>query len=219
MSINILSLSFNLLTISLSLIREQYPLLDGNKSINETIKIAESIGIKYPIVPRTNTHNVLTTDFLITILSNGKTELIARTVKYAKDLSNRRTIEKFEIERLFWANRGIDWKIVTEHEMDKIYSFNVEFIHNAFSLDGSNFDSEKIKYVENALRNEILNNQNNLANITQSIDLKLGLIPGDSLFCVKYLLANKLWLIDMKDEIDTSKPLLITEFRSLKNND
>lgn len=196
-------------------IREQYPLLDGNKSINETMKIAESIGINYPIVPRTNTPNVQTTDFLVTILLNGKTELIARTVKYAKDLNDRRTIEKFEIERLFWANRGIDWRIVTEHEIDKNYTFNVEFIHNAYSLDGSNFDHGKIVYVEKALKYEILKYQNNLANITQSIDLKLGLIPGDSLFCVKYLIANKIWLIDMKNKINTGKPLPVTEFKNL----
>jgi len=99
-------------------IREQYPLLDSNKSIDETVKIAESMGVKYPTVPKTGTLNVQTTDFFITIITNGKTEQIARTVKYAKDLSNERTMEKFEIERLYWVNRGVDWKIVTEHDIN-----------------------------------------------------------------------------------------------------
>ncbi len=194
-------------------IREQYPLLDLNKSIDETVKIAESIGVKYPIVPKTGALNVQTTDFLITIISNGRTEQIARTVKYAKDLSDERTIEKFEIERLYWVNRGVDWKIVTEHDINKDYSFNVELIHNAFTLGGSNFDVSKVMYVENALRNEMLERPKSLAKITQTIDTNLGLLPGDALFCVKHLLANKIWRVDMKQKICTSKVLLINEFK------
>lgn len=93
-------------------IREQYLLFGSNKSINETVKIAESIGVKYPIITKTGALNVQTT--LITIIINGKTEQIARTVKYAKNLSKEKTIEKFKIERLYWVNRGIYWKIVTE---------------------------------------------------------------------------------------------------------
>lgn len=89
-------------------IREQFPLLDENKSISETLKIAESIGVEYPVVPKTGTNNVQTTDVLITVNVNGKTKLKARTIKYSKDLSDKRVIEKFEIERIFWANRNVD---------------------------------------------------------------------------------------------------------------
>ena len=196
-------------------IREQYPLLDSNKSIEETVQIAKSIGVKYPIVPKTGALNVQTTDLLITLIRNGKTEQIARTVKYAKDLSNERTLEKFEIERLYWVNRGIDWKIVTERDINKDYSFNVEFIHNSLTLSGSNFDVSKVMYVENALRNELLERPKSLAKITHAIDTNLGLFPGDALFCVKHLLANKIWIVDMKQKICTSKVLIIKEFNNL----
>ncbi|MFL0248428.1 TnsA endonuclease N-terminal domain-containing protein [Candidatus Clostridium stratigraminis] len=199
-------------------IREQFPLLDEDKSISETLQIAESIGVKYPTIPKIGTKNVQTTDFLITLNINGKTELKARTIKYSKDLSDRRVIEKFEIERIFWTNRGIDWKIVTEKDIDSAFSFNVEFIHNAYFLRGSNFDFEKIIYVEDALRKDLLSEPKNLSKLTEVIDMKLGLIPGDSLFCIKYLIANKYWLIDMLKPINTDKIFVVKEFKNLTTN-
>ena len=39
-------------------------------------------------------------------------------VKYAKDLASERVMEKFEVERVYWSSRGVDWGVVTEHEID-----------------------------------------------------------------------------------------------------
>lgn len=196
-------------------IREQFPLLDEDKSISEILQIAKSIGIEYPYIPKIGTKNVQTTDFLITLNINGKTELKARTIKYSKDLSNKRVIEKFEIERIFWANRGVDWKIVTERDMDSTFSFNVEFIHNAYFLRGSNFNFEKIIYVEDALRKDLLSQPKSLSELTKDIDTRLGLMPGESLFCVKYLIAHKYWIINMHKPIDTEDILIVEKFKDL----
>ena len=61
----------------------------------------------------------MTTDFLITITNSGGTTHVARTIKPSKELENERTIEKFEIERSYWEERGIDWGIITEKEIAK----------------------------------------------------------------------------------------------------
>lgn len=184
-------------------IREQFPLFDDNISINETMEIAEALGINYPIVPNTNTPNVQTTDFLLSVNDNGKSVIKARTVKYSDELTKERSIEKLEIERIFWERRGVDWKIVTERDIDLVYSFNVEFVHNAYSLNGSNLDAEKVFYIEDALLIELSQNSMTLSKLTQNIDKKLGLPPGESLFCIKHLIANKKWQIDMKKKINT----------------
>jgi hypothetical protein len=95
-------------------IREQYPLLPQESAQ----AIAASIGVRYPKYPKTTLPYVMTTDFLLTVReSNGSFKSVARTVKYRANLEGKeakRTIEKLEIERRFWLNQGIDWKIVTE---------------------------------------------------------------------------------------------------------
>jgi len=65
------------------------------------------------------------------------------------------------------------------------------------------------------LRSEMLEHPKSLVKITQTIDTNLGLFPGDALFCVKHLLANKIWIVDMKEKICTGKVLLIKEFKKL----
>lgn len=62
-------------------IREHYPLLP----IEETVFIANELGIKHPTDPSSGQNVVMTTDFLITISENGQNRLLARTVKKAKE--------------------------------------------------------------------------------------------------------------------------------------
>lgn len=85
-------------------IREQYPLLP----IEDTMDIAMELGITHPKDPKTNEPIVMTTDFLITINNNGKYVEVARTIKSKDDLINKRILEKFEIERLYWKRKEID---------------------------------------------------------------------------------------------------------------
>ena len=75
-------------------IREQYPLWPRDS----TTEIAKHIGVQPPTIPTTKELSVLTTDFVITVVDGEQSRDIARTIKYAKDLEDIRTIEKLEIE-------------------------------------------------------------------------------------------------------------------------
>ena len=100
-------------------IREQFPLLP----INETIMIAQELGIEHSKDPTTKEPIVMTTYFLITCKEqNGDIVEKARTLKYKNYLLNKRVLEKFEIERLYFEKQEIDWGIVTEEEVDKTVS-------------------------------------------------------------------------------------------------
>jgi hypothetical protein len=198
-------------------IREQFPLLGDDNSYKETVEIANSIGVKHPIVPGSSTYNVFTTDFLITLYINGKKIVNARTVKLTEDLANKKVIEKLEIERLYWKRRNIDWKIVTEKDIDTILAYNIEFIHNYRDLNGTGLDYKTLLYCENALRIELTRKSQSIAHLTQTIDSQLGLIPGKSLSILRYLIANKVWIIDMTKKINTEIPLF-AEFRDIGTN-
>ena len=95
-------------------IREQYP-LDREK----TVQIAEKKQINHPVDSTTRTPIVCTTDFLVTIRKGKEILHIARTIKPHEKLNDKRVIEKFEIERQYWADSNVDWGIVTELDLPK----------------------------------------------------------------------------------------------------
>ena len=105
-------------------IREQYPLLP----VEEAEAVAQELGYEYPREPGEDTRHVMTTDFLITVDSPEGNHTTARHVKYEKDLAYPRNLEKFEIERLFWENRGIELKAVTERSFDRRVAKNIAFL-------------------------------------------------------------------------------------------
>lgn len=100
-------------------IREQFPM-----RLTETLEIAAGAGIRHPWDSRSRFPCVMTTDFLITTDSG----LEARTVKGRQELSDRRILEKFEIERRYWERCGISWKIVTEDQIDAVKARNIMWL-------------------------------------------------------------------------------------------
>nr|WP_295974260.1 TnsA endonuclease N-terminal domain-containing protein [uncultured Bacillus sp.] len=69
-------------------IREQFPLLP----VEETIVIADELGIKHPTNPKTGESAEMTTDFLVPINNNGQFQHLAGTLKYKEELINERIL-------------------------------------------------------------------------------------------------------------------------------
>jgi hypothetical protein len=111
-------------------IREQYPLLP----LDDTLAIAKQYGFDHPAIPNKDDIKsldpvVMTTDFLITIVVDGKRIEQARTIKYADDLQAPIVLQKLEIERRYWEARQIRWGIVTEHDIPTTLADNVEHLY------------------------------------------------------------------------------------------
>jgi len=108
-------------------IREQFPM-----NIDKTLLIANELGIEHPNKNRDK--ECMTSDFCLTI-KNGNTKYdIIRTIKPLGELLDRRTIEKFEIERVYWARENIDWGIVTDIEINKILAKNIRTFRASYSI-------------------------------------------------------------------------------------
>ncbi len=91
--------------------------------LSETLDIASRFNIRHPQpggfpVP-------LSTDFLI-IRQNG---IQARAIKETKELKKPRVMDKFSIEYQYWKERDIDWKIVTEKEINLVRSKNLQWLY------------------------------------------------------------------------------------------
>lgn len=107
-------------------IREQFALLPWV----DTQWIASRIGIAHPVIPRTTTPSVLTTDLLLSLKEADGVRLIAISVKPAGELDGR-SMEKLLIERVYWERQGIKWFLVTPSSLPMTRAENLGFFEGA----------------------------------------------------------------------------------------
>ena len=194
-------------------IKEQYPLLPRE----ETIEISNMLGIKHPTDPNTLVPIVMTTDFFLTAVKDGKLVRLARTIKSKNDLENTRQLEKFEIERVYWERRGIDWGIVTEAEIDKVFAHNVMSVHKFKNIsDKVGFDKLSDIQINKFINNYIkrLNGESTIREISDKFDDDMLLETGSGLTLFKHLIINHLIEIDMTIKLNTERKIEI----SIKSN-
>ncbi|MDQ0415759.1 TnsA endonuclease N-terminal domain-containing protein [Mesobacillus stamsii] len=178
-------------------IREQFPLLP----LEETIVIADELGIKHPTDPKTGDPIVMTTDFLLTVDKGQGVFEVARTIKMKDELLKERVLEKFEIEREYWQRKDIDWVIVTEEEIPKTMARNISYIHDYFDIrDYDVFQEMCSQHIEDlslSLMQRLLNNKNSIRIITNEFDTDTHLPFGSGVTLFYHLLAQKVIVIDM----------------------
>lgn len=192
-------------------IREQYPLLP----FVDTLAIAKQLAFDHPAIPNKDDSKtldpiVMTTDFLITVLIDGKRVELARTVKYATDLQSPRVLQKLEIERRYWEARQINWGIVTEHDIPIVLSDNVELLYPYRYMDeDSRYSGMELYSAATVLTKSVQESTSSLRHVALDCDSTLGFEPGTSLSVAYFLIANRLWEIDMYVPIQPGKRLVL----------
>ncbi|CAH8718956.1 TnsA endonuclease N-terminal domain-containing protein [Paenibacillus thiaminolyticus] len=112
-------------------IREQYPLLPKER----TIEIANELNVPHPSDDNGDPV-VMTTDFNITILGEKHPEDlrdVIRTVKPTMELTTA-TLQKLEIERRFFEEKGMDWGVVIDDIKPSNLFFNLDWIYDSYYL-------------------------------------------------------------------------------------
>ncbi len=194
-------------------IREQFPLLP----LEETIVIADELGIKHSTDPKTGEPIVMTTDFLLTVDKGQGVFEVARTVKMKDELLKERVLEKFEIEREYWQRRDIDWGIVTEEEIHKVMARNISYIHDYYNIrDYDVFQKMSPQLIEDlslSLMQRLLNDSCSVRIIISKFDSDTHLPFGSGVTLFYHLLAQKIIVIDML------KPINLEEAIDIKSID
>ncbi|PEM13363.1 heteromeric transposase endonuclease subunit TnsA [Bacillus toyonensis] len=194
-------------------IREQFPLLP----LEETIVIADELGIKHSTDPKTGEPIVMTTDFLLTVDKGQGVFEVARTVKMKDELLKERVLEKFEIEREYWQRRDIDWGIVTEEEIHKVMARNISYIHDYYNIRDydvfQKMSSQLIEDLSLSLMHRLLNDSRSVRIITSEFDSDTHLPFGSGVTLFYHLLAQKIIVIDML------KPINLEEAIDIKSID
>lgn len=192
-------------------IREQYPL-----DLPETVALSKELNIPHPPRSEPNNPSVVTTDFLITIRQPIGTKEIARTIKPSESLTNSRVLEKFEIERLYWQERKIDWGIVTELEINQTLVKNLKWLYryrDPRSLPAtitSTIIPKLIKFMLPIVKKKSVA----LRDVTNACDSNFGLPRGNSLSLVRHLLATREWQTNLLAHIQPGKPLNLQKSKS-----
>ncbi|HFK1427616.1 MULTISPECIES: TnsA endonuclease N-terminal domain-containing protein [Bacillus cereus group] len=188
-------------------IREQFPLLP----LEETIVIADELGIKHSTDPKTGEPIVMTTDFLLTVDKGQSVFEVARTVKMKDELLKERVLEKFEIEREYWQRRDIDWGIVTEEEIHKVMARNISYIHDYYNIrDYDVFQKMSSRLIEDlslSLMQRLLNDSRSVRIITSEFDSDTHLPFGSGVTLFYHLLAQKIIVIDMFKPINLEEAI------------
>jgi hypothetical protein len=177
-------------------IREQFPLKK-----EETLLIAEELGIKHPTNPSTKEPITMTSDFCITLKDGNYIRDMIRTTKYKKDLVDRRVIEKFAIEKTYWERQGLDWGIVTEEEVDKNYSQNVSDILDYYELNDNvafrDISLEERDDIIIAFLQRLIDSDKTVRQISSLFERDLHLAKGAGIALFKHLVAKKYIGIDL----------------------
>lgn len=164
-------------------IREQYPLLP----VTETVEIADGLGIRHPRDPVNRYPYVMTTDFVITTGSG----CVARSVKLSSELEKPRVLEKLEIERRYWERRGIEWRIVTEKEIDFQKAGNLEWIYRSWYYPEMLPETAKQEEVMSCFLDLFETTPLSVAEIARETEDIYGLEAGLGLTTFQYLLLQK----------------------------
>jgi len=175
-------------------IREQYPLFD----LESAVRIAAQAGIKYPTNNVSGYPYVLTCDFMITTTTGVK----ARTIKTASELSNPRVLEKLEVERRYWLEQGIDWKIITEREILYQKAKNIEWIYTAFHADTASVSTHDMKQAQNTMLQLLMNNEYSVIEASQIVESEFCFARGFGLYLFKQLLLNKTIAVNLNEPLN-----------------
>ncbi|MED3782786.1 TnsA endonuclease N-terminal domain-containing protein [Heyndrickxia sporothermodurans] len=186
-------------------IREQYPLLP----IEETIVIADELGIKHPTNPKTGKPVEMTTDFLITVNKDQQHQHLARTLKYKDDLMEERVLEKFEIERVYWERQDIDWGIVTELEISKDMAHNIAFVHGYSDLSViEGFEEITVYEIDDMsiyFMKKLLAEDQTVKQLVKEFERDFGMVVGCGLSLFKHLVITKAIELDLLVKLDVNQ--------------
>ncbi len=170
---------------------EQYPLLP----ISYTEEICERNNIRHPAYPRNN-NIVMTTDFLLIVKDeNNELSYKACAVKPSSKLGEKRIKEKLFVEEMYWKERGIEFGVMTELDVNKQYVKNVILCRKGYKGvgDRSAYDCVKFLIVNHIIEVD-MTKEMNLDKVIY--DIQQGVLLID-----QKLLNEKRPIIDERGEV------------------
>lgn len=175
-------------------IREQFPLLP----LESTLRIADELGIRHPRDPVSKYPYVFTSDFVITTADGP----VVRSVKPSSELDKQRVADKLAVEHRYWEEKRIEWRLVTEKEIDFQKARNLEWIYRSWDYPERLPNGLAAECVTSYFLNLYKNSHWNVEDIAAETERHFHLQPGFGISTYQYLLLHKQITIDLSDPMD-----------------
>lgn len=168
-------------------IREQFPL-----RFEDTKALALESGIDHPSVR--GVLQVMSSDFLVNTTDASQPKF-ALQAKYAEALSDTRTIEKLELERRYWLQKGVPWWLITEKDIPSVVTQNISWIYPA-QRDEIEIDvlMGRAAFYQHHFQNDP---DRNVIEVAKQLDTAYQQPMGQSLLEIRQLLAQRWFLFDI----------------------
>ena len=177
-------------------IREQFPL-----PLSETVYLSAEMNIRHPRVPGCLFPFVMTVDFFIT-MKDGR--YVARSIKPSAKLDEQRICDKLMLEREFCVRKGIDWKIVTEKEINEAKADNLRWLN----YDGSEWSDSQIQVYEQSLLQLYPNKDIPFRTILEILEEGYSLPAGSGIAVFKHAVRTGKIAVDLERKINLLDPRL-----------
>jgi hypothetical protein len=197
-------------------IREQFPL-----QLDITLLIAEELGLKHPIHPKTKEPIHMTSDFCVTVNEDGKMKDKICTIKSKDDLVDRRVVEKFEIEQTYWRQLGIDWSMVTDVEINKTVALNIADVMHYYSLNMlesfNKIDEEEMNDIIIAFIQRLIDSNKSVREVSSVFERDLHLVKGAGISLFKHIIARKYINVNLLGQLNMDNIIRIDLTRETIN--
>lgn len=184
-------------------IREQFPL-----ERDLTRQISQRLGIDHPSYQGIDQY--MSSDFVVDS-SQEETSRFVLQVKTAEDFNSPRTLEKIQLERSYWDEKGIPFFLVTENQIPQTVFENINILYN-YIQDES--ESDVIHIYFELFNKQIASSEGlKIKDLCIQLDSIYDHPPGESLYRIKQLLAQRFF------HFDITKPFTELRCSDLKAED
>jgi hypothetical protein len=122
---------------------------------------------------------------------------MAIQVKTTSDLSNSRTIEKLQLEKLYWDQKEVPWYLLTEKQIPRTVTKNIAWLYPAKITQ---FESEEIFTLITTYQDFFVKHQNmKISQAAMALDQAYSLDHGETLQNIRSLMAHRMIVFDIKE--------------------
>jgi hypothetical protein len=168
-------------------IREQFPI-----PLQDSLIICRQLGIKHPQTKGKLT--IASTDLLLDLKGGNQ---LAIAVKPAEALNDKRVLEKLQIEKSYWENKGVKWQLFTEKEVSDGLKENLKWLKPF--LDKNISDAYEIIGIDvfNLADRFSKFPNNKVAKFCGQLDDQYQLQPGHHVEILRFAVAHRYLLVDI----------------------
>lgn len=128
----------------------------------------------------------------------------ALQVKYSSDLTRPRVVEKLELERRFWEQKGVPWFLFTQKEISPVVIQNIDWLYSA---QRDSIPDEALVHRVNYYCHQFEKNPDiSIIDLAKSLDANYEMPDGESLREIRQLLAQRFFTFDIHHEVHKLTP-------------